>query len=65
MAEFFDLKLEIDSNRGVLWVHSPKGYTVLRICGLPEELAEQVQHACKSSANGMVDITVTESMNTP
>jgi len=27
-------QLEIDAERGVIYVHSPLGYTVLRICGL-------------------------------
>jgi len=28
-------QLEIDQERGVIYVHSPKGHTALRICGCP------------------------------
>jgi len=52
-----EVTLEIDDNRGVIWVHSPRGYTLLRICGLPQNLAEQMKEAMKSP-DGAVDITV-------
>lgn len=29
-------QLEMDFNRGVIYVHSSEGYTILRICGCPE-----------------------------
>lgn len=52
-----ELKIEFDPNRGVLWVHSPKGFSVLRICGLPWDLADRVKHAMKTCE--MVDVSVT------
>ena len=30
-------QLEIDENRGVLYVHSPKGITLVRVCRIPEQ----------------------------
>jgi len=28
-------QVEIDRFRGVLYIHHPDGYTILRVCGLP------------------------------
>ena len=50
--------VEIDDNRGVVWVHSPKGYTFLRICGLAPDLANRVKAALEDPA-GAIDVTVT------
>lgn len=58
-----DLVVELDPHRGVLYVHSPKGYTVLRICGLPHDLAERVRKVCESNVAEMVDVTVTAWMS--
>lgn len=33
--EIKDCVLEVDQDRGVLYVHSPDGFTALRICGMP------------------------------
>jgi len=31
-------QLEIDKNQGVIYVHSPRGITLLRICRVPREI---------------------------
>ena len=31
---FGNCTLEIDSERGMMYVHSPEGFTLLRICGM-------------------------------
>lgn len=28
-------QLEVDTDRGVVYVHAPDGFTALRICGVP------------------------------
>lgn len=43
--------LELDDDRGVLYVHHPNGFTVLRICGLPHPFPEP-------SPSIMLDITL-------
>lgn len=32
----YNCQLEYDESRGVLYVHSPHGQTVLRVCGVPK-----------------------------
>jgi|1185.fasta_scaffold595168_1 hypothetical protein len=33
-------QLEIDENRGVIYVHGPMGWTLLRICRLPTPIPD-------------------------
>lgn len=41
MTDTWDnVQLEIDRDRGVLWVHGSQGFTLLRVCGLPRPMAD-------------------------
>jgi len=44
-------QLEIDSDRGVLYVHGPEGFTLLRMCGLLTPVPDP-------SSGDMLDITL-------
>lgn len=45
--------LEVDSSRGVIYVHSQEtGHTLLRICGLPTPIPDASEEA--------LDITISE-----
>lgn len=48
--------LQIDSDRGIIWVHSPDGYTVLRLCSLPTPVP-------LATSFWMLDITGVEKAN--
>lgn len=45
-------QLELDTERGVLYVHHPDGFTALRICRLPKG------YAVPYSSPYMIDITI-------
>lgn len=49
--EIENCTLEIDSFRGVIYVHSPEGFTTLRICGCPTPIP-------KPTPTAMLDITL-------
>ena len=40
-----DGELEIDQDRGVIYFHSSKGITLLRICNLPRPIPEPNEEA--------------------
>lgn len=44
-------QLEVDTDRGVIYVHSPEGYTALRVCGVKSGMP-------KPSPLRMADITL-------
>ena len=47
-------ELEIDHERGVVYFHSEKGYTALRIQGIPTPIPSKEQHYTQP----MLDINV-------
>lgn len=56
IIDYTSLRLEIDSNRGVLYIHDKNyGCSVVRICGLNRERIK------KKDLPDSVDITFTES----
>lgn len=44
-------QLEVDEKRGVVYVHHPKGYTAIRICGLQTAI---------TTGFDQLDITITK-----
>jgi hypothetical protein len=57
-------QLEIDGERGVLYVHGPNGVTLLRLGGLPRPVPEVVQDIdmrIRQSQTVMLDVNITPS----
>ncbi len=48
-------EIEYDSNRGVIYVHHPAGWSILRICGVPKDLSFYDQ---KTGSPRLTDICI-------
>lgn len=56
-TEFSNCQLEIDHERGVIYVHGPNGQTLLRISSLPKPIPKLFQVIDDGTTNRMLDIT--------
>ncbi len=56
MIQIDNCQLEIDTNRGVLYVHSSDGVTLVRVCQIPARVVEQSYDQRTYQWKGMIDI---------
>lgn len=52
-------QLELDSEQGVMYVHSPQGTTLVRVRKIPEEISRQLHYNRKDRIwSGCIDIAL-------
>ena len=56
MIQIDNCQLIIDADRGVLYVHSSDGVTLVRVCQIPVRAMEQSYDKHMYHWNGMIDI---------
>ncbi len=56
MIQIENCQLEIDTERGVLYVHSSEGTTLVRVCQIPVNVIDLVYDKENYYWNGMIDI---------
>lgn len=56
MIQINDCQLEIDTERGVLYVHSSTGKTLVRVCQIPTSAIDLVYDKEMFYWDGMIDI---------
>lgn len=60
--QFDHCLLEIDIERGIVYVHSPDGYTILRVCGLDRGTRGQPEAKKAALEADQIDITVLDGL---
>lgn len=56
MIQIDNCQLEIDTNRGVLYVHSSEGVTLVRVCQIPARVMELSYSKRNHYWKGMIDV---------
>ena len=60
MLEFSNCKLEIDKGRGVVYVHSETGQTLIRIQNIPLLKIDNFYHQSTATIKGMIDLRMSD-----
>ena len=56
MIQIDNCQLEIDVDRGVLYVHSSDGVTLVRVCQIPARVMESSYDKLNYQWKGMIDV---------
>ncbi len=56
MLQINNCQLEIDINRGVLYVHSSDGVTLVRVCQIPQRVIDNSYDKSLVDWKGMIDV---------
>ncbi|MBA7638613.1 hypothetical protein ES703_46269 [subsurface metagenome] len=56
MIQIDNCQLEIDTDRGVLYVHSSEGVTLVRVCQIPARVMELSYDKRNCRWKGMIDV---------